>query len=161
MKHPCRIIGLAFLVALFAAGSTCAQEAEVKKSAQAEESPKKPPPDTKSVLMGASRASTAKAVEGAVKEKTKGPELEEASKPADDSAVTELRPIPPGKQDEAEKSADEKDKKKSKSNPLKGIHGSAYGGSGPRAQAAGASAGASTKSGKSSVYVQGQGVRQQ
>jgi len=136
-----------------------------------QENAKKPPPppeaparksalDTKAVLMGASRASTAKAAESASRQKVEEKQAEKDPEPAEDSAVTELRPLPPGKQDQAADSKGGKEKKKSRSGPLKDIHGTVYGGSGAGSQAGGGSAGASTRSGKTSVYVEGQGGQQ-
>ncbi len=162
MRTVCLILGLMLLAAFPAVVPlTFAQATESEKPPQAGQSAKKAQQDTKSVLMGASRTSTAKAAESAAKRKAKGPELEEVSKPTDDSGVTELQPIPPEKQTEATSATSDPGKKKSKSGPLKDIHGSVYGGSGSGSQGAGASAGASTKSGKTSVYVNGQGARQQ
>lgn len=149
--------GLVVLFLVFAfVGNSRAQESAEKQTPPPEAPSKKPAPDTKSVLMGASRASTAKAAEGAAKDKSQGAEADEAPKPDADSAVTELRPLPPSKQDQAADSKDGDKKKSSKRGPLKDVHGTVYGGSGSGSQAAGGSAGASTRSGKTSVYVEGQ-----
>jgi hypothetical protein len=150
--------GLIVLFLVFGfVGSTPAQENAQKQTPSPEVPAKKPAPDTKSVLMGASRASTAKAADGAAKERSQGAEAaEEAAQPNADSAVTELRPLPPSKQDQGASSKDGDKKKSSKRGPLKDVHGTVYGGSGTGSQAAGGSAGASTRSGKTSVYVEGQ-----
>ena len=149
--------GLVVLLLVFGlVGSTPAQESAGKQTPPPEAPAKKPALDTKSVLMGASRASTAKAAEGAAKEKSQGVEAEEASQPDADSAVTELRPLPPSKQEPVADSKDGDKKKSSKRGPIKNVHGTAYGGSGSGSQAAGGSAGASSRSGKTSVYVEGQ-----
>lgn len=157
MRLRCVKCGLAGLFLVFGiVGSIAAQQSAEKEAAPLEAPAKKPATDTKSVLMGASRASTAKAAEGAAKDRSQGTEAEEAAEPNTDSAVTELRVLPPSKQVQAADSSEGDKKKSSKGGPLKDIHGTVNGGSGTGSQAAGASAGASTRSGKASVYIEGQ-----
>jgi hypothetical protein len=173
-RNAMRIRSLAVRCVLTAAlagalGVARAQETQPKPPAKQTDAPAgKPTQDVKSVLLGASRASTAQAAEGAAKEKSKsgGKEAsakaegnEESPKGKGDDAVTELRPLPPG-QEADKKEETGKGKKKSRSGPVKNVHGSVYGGSGGAAQAAGGEAGASTRSGKTHVYVEGQSARQ-
>ena len=150
----CALIVLPLFIASL--GNTQTQES-AKKQAQPPEVPaKKSPPDTKAVLMGASRASTAKATESAAKQKAEGNQAGKDREQTEDSAVTELRSLPPDQQNQAADSKGGNADKKAKGGPLKNVHGTAYGGSGSGSGAAGASAGASTRSGKTSVYVEGQ-----
>ena len=148
------------LVVLFLAFSTQghihAQESAKKQTPPPEVRAEKSAPDTKAILMGASRASTAKATQSASQQKAKGNQAVKDPEPTDGSAVTELRPLPPDQQNQAAESKGGNAKKKSKGGPLKNVHGTVYGGSGSGSEAAGASAGASTRSGKTSVYVEGQ-----
>jgi len=149
--------GLVVLFLVFAfVGNIAAQEGAEKQTPPPEAPARKPATDTKSVLMGASRVSTSKAAEGAAKEKLQGAEAGEAPEPDAGSAVTELRTLPPSKQEPVADAKDGDKKKSSKRGPLKDVHGTVYGGSGSGSQATGASAGASTRSGKTSVYVEGQ-----
>jgi hypothetical protein len=137
-------------------GDIQAQESAKKQTPPPEVPAKKSPPDTKAVLMGASRASTAKATESAAQQKAEGNQAGKDREQTEDSAVTELRSLPPDQQNQAADSKGGNANKKSKAGPLKDVHGTVYGGSGSGSAAAGASAGASTRNGKTSVYVEGQ-----
>jgi hypothetical protein len=163
-----RSLGLEILmaVAVVTTGAGArAQDSEAKPPAKAEVPAKKAPQDVKSVLLGESRASTARATEGAAKEKAKNdaPQLEEAKaespKPEGDPAVTELRPVPPDPKEE-KKAPSETGGKKAGHAPLQDVHGSVYGGAGSGSQTAGGEVGASTRSGKTHVYLGGQTGRQ-
>lgn len=114
----------------------------------------KSPQDKKAILIDVTRVSTATVAESAAqKKKTEGTSPDETPKPPEDSAVTELRPLPP---DSQATSSDKKDKKKSKSGPVKNIHGTVYGGAGGPGQGGGVAVGGSTKSGKTSIFVEEQ-----
>jgi hypothetical protein len=111
----------------------------------------------KVLLIDATRASTDKAAAGAAKQKTKAA-AEENSARSDDSAVTEFRPAPPDRDAKGSDSI-----QKSERGPSKDIHGTVYGGIDSTStgnRATGAAVGASTKSRKSSVYVEAQRTRE-
>ena len=119
-------------------------------------------PSKKAVLSDATRASTSKAMEGAAKQKVTAAGEQEPRAP-EDSAVTEFRPVPPGQAKGERQSTPTSSGQKAKSGPLKDVHGSVYGGSGETgsgARTTGAAAGASSKSGKTSVYIEGQRARE-
>ncbi len=147
---------MALLLCIAAAGILRAEE---KKAAPPDPPAQKTASDKKAVLIDASRASTDKTAESASQKKSQGTQADESPKPSDDSAVTELRPLPPEQATKASNSNDEKTKKKSKGGPLKNIHGTVYGGTAAGSQAAGGAVGTSTKSGKTNIYVEGQSGR--
>ncbi len=157
MERTSSICALIVVMVYFSvAGITHAEE---KKAAPVDPPAPKSAPDKKAVLIEASRASTDKAAESASQKKSQPGQAEENPKPPEDSAVTELRPLRPEQATKGSDSNDEKRKKKSKGGPLKKIHGTVYGGTGSGGQAAGGAVGTSTKSGKTSVYVEGQSGR--
>jgi len=122
----------------------------------------KPSPSKKAVLSDATRASTSKAMEGAAKQKVTATGEQEPRAP-EDSAVTEFRAVPPGQANDGRQPAPTNSGQKAESGPLKDVHGSVYGGSGAAGSSArttGAAAGASSKSGKTSVYIEGQRARE-
>jgi len=112
--------------------------------------------DTKTVLLEASRASTAKTVASASRKKTEGTEEKKSNEQAEDSAVTELRPVPPSEQNSSSKNS----KSEARSGAPSNVHGTVVGGAGTAGGAAGASVGTTTKSGKTSIYVEGQRTRE-
>ena len=116
----------------------------------------KPTKDLKAVLIDASRASTDKAAESVAQKKTEAAPPDEPPKPTEDSAVTELRPLPPESQATSSDKKDKTQAKKSKGGPGKNIHGTVYGGAGGPSQGGGGAVGGSTKSGKTSIFVEGQ-----
>jgi hypothetical protein len=122
----------------------------------------KPSPSKKAVLSDATRASTSKAMEGAAKQKVAATHEQEPRTP-EDSTVTEFRPVPPGQAKDERQPTPTSSGQKAKSAPLKDVHGSVYGASGAAnssARTTGAAAGASSKSGKTSVYIEGQRARE-
>ncbi len=108
----------------------------------------------KASLEDVTRVSTRKAVQSVAKEKSK-PVAEEkkTQEPAAESEITEFHPAAPEEKNPGEEPAKTKTSKKSTG---KKIHGTAYGlGGGPGAPTGGGgSVGATSKSGKTSVYVE-------
>ena len=140
-----------------AAASLRAAEEDVKgQTATPANQAATPAQDKKAVLVDATRVSTSKAVESASRQKTNEESAEDISKQTDDSAVTELRPAPPNQKTAGTKSASPEAEKKSKNGPLRDIHGTVHSSAGPGGQTTGTATGASTRSGKTSVYVEAQ-----
>lgn len=132
-------------------GTGHAEEKSGKPSPPPEPPAEKTRQDTKAILLDATRASTARAAESASRQKAEKNQEEKSPEPAADSGVTELRPLPPG-----EPAANsEVVKPESTGGPLKNIHGTVYGETGSAGGAGGGSIGTSTKSGRTSVYVEG------
>lgn len=112
---------------------------------------------TKQILMDATRVSTDKVVKGATKEKVKGKEAtseEPVANDSDEPAVTELRRLPPEKATKDKKTDEPGQEKKAKGGPLKNIHGTVYGGTGANGRDTGGAVGASTRGGKTAIYVE-------
>ena len=150
-------------VCLALQGGAWAQQAEKTPPVGSPVAPaQKPGPLKKAVLSDATRASTSKAMEGAAKQKVAATgELE--SRAPEDSAVTEFRPVPPDQAKDERQPTSTSSRQKAKGGPLKDVHGSVYGASGAAnsgARTTGAAAGASSKSGKNSVYIEGQRARE-
>ena len=145
----------AFLFCLAAAGVLRAGEDPRKEDAPTAPLPAKPTQDKKAVLLDATRASTAAAAESASQKESQETPSDDTPKPPEDPAVTELRPLPPDSQ-ARDSDKDEAMAKKSKLGPLKNIHGTVYGGAGGAGKASGGAVGGSTKSGETSIYVEGQ-----
>jgi len=108
---------------------------------------------SKPVLAEATRVSTDAAVKGAAQKKAGARAPNEAASEPADSAVTEFHPVT----ETPETSGSADPAKTSKKPASKNIHGSVHGGLGPGgdgAERAGGAVGASSKSGKSSIYVE-------
>jgi cobalamin biosynthesis Mg chelatase CobN len=133
------------ILTLALAGATCAladdppKKPETQKSSQGESS-KEP------ALTDVVRVSTDEALASAAKQEAKKRSSEDKQKDSPDDAVLELRPSPP--EAAAGTSAAVSKEKKS---PLKDVHGEVAGAAGNRE---GGKVGASSKSGKTSVYVE-------
>jgi cytoskeletal protein RodZ len=144
-------------------GSAWVQQAEKTPPLGSAVAPaQKVSPSKKAVLSDATRASTSKAMEGAAKQKVTATGEQEPRAP-EDSAVTEFRPVPPGQANDGRQPAPTNSGQKAESGPLKDVHGSVYGASGTAnssVRTTGAAAGASSKSGKTSVYIEGRRARE-
>jgi len=114
----------------------------------------------KAKLEEVTRVSTEKAAQSAAKEKTKARAEEKKEKGAElsgGSQVTEFHPAAAEESAPAEEPGATKTSKKSR---VKHIHGSIYGAGGSQGSgAAGGAVGATTKSGKTSVYVESEKSR--
>jgi hypothetical protein len=150
-------------VCLALQGGAWAQQAEKTPPGGSAVTPaQKPSPSKKAVLSDATRASTSKAMEGAAKQKVAATD-ELKPRVSEDSAVTEFRAAAPGQAKDGRQPAPTNSGQKAKSGPLKDVHGSVYGESGAAnsgARTTGAAAGASSRSGKTSVYIEGQRARE-
>ncbi len=127
----------------------------------AQQAPKKDE-GKKPALADVTRVSTEKALRSAAKEKSKQDDGKAEEEKTSESGVTEFRPAGPEEKTAPENPKLLGGKKKSKGGALKNVHGSVYGttdaaGTGSRT---GAAAGASTSSGKTSVYVETERDRQ-
>ena len=147
---------VAALVGLLLSAALAAQEAEEKKpeppQAEARQAASKP------ALAEATRVSTDAAVKSAAQKKAGTSAAEDAPSKSDDSAVTELHPAA----QTPETSSAESPKTVKKSSSRK-IHGTVYGAAGTEggnASRSGGSVGATSKSGKTSVYVETERSRQ-
>jgi len=101
-------------------------------------------------------------MESAAKQKVKPAGEPEPGAP-EDSAVTEFRPLPPGQESTEPRATATGSGQKASSGPLKNVHGTVYGGAGAATagtRTTGAAAGASSRSGKTSVYIEGQRARE-
>ena len=141
------------LLALLLPAGLMAQEREEKKPepprAEARKASSKP------ALAKATRVSTDEAVRNAAQKKAGTSALEDASRESNGSAVTELHPVAPTS--ENSDAANTESPKTSKKSPSRNIHGSVYGASGSGGDStrrSGGSVGASSKSGKTSIYVE-------
>ncbi len=157
---------IAIIVVIFclSAGSAAGLPQDGTKSQDTAPPSKHPPEVTKkrAVLAEATRASANKAAEDAAKQKAKGP-AEEDVNPSEESAVTEFRPVPPDQKGKDAQSDALSAKKDSKSGPLKNMHGTVYGdvnSTGTGERSTGAAVGTSSKSRKTSVYVETQRTRE-
>ena len=120
------------------------------------------PDKNTAVLTDATRASTSQALASATKQKVKESTDKQSNQP-EDSAVIELRSVQPGQNSKAEKPQQVSSTQKGKGGPLKNIHGTAYGRTGSTStdnRSVGGAAGTSSKSGKTSVYVETQRTRE-
>ena len=157
---------MAIIVVIFClSGGSAAGSPQDGTKSQATVLPSEHPPETtkkRAVLAEATRASANKAAEDAAKQKAKGP-AEEDVNPSEESAVTEFRPVPPDQKGKDSESDALSIKKDSKSGPLKNIHGTVYGdvnSTGTGERSTGAAVGTSSKSRKTSVYVETQRTRE-
>lgn len=140
-------LGAALLGLLLSAG-LMAQEGEEKKPEAPQAEARKA--SSKPALAEATRVSTDEAVRNAAQKKAGTSAAEDAPSESDDSAVTELRP---GAQTPEASSAESP--KISKKSSSRNIHGSVYGASGGEStRRSGGSVGATSKNGKTSVYVE-------
>jgi hypothetical protein len=139
---------LLLILTLALAGAICAladeppQKPDAPKSSQIDSS-KKP------ALTDAGRVSTDQVLADAAKQEAKKRSSEENQKDSANDAVLELRPSPP--EAAAGTSAAVSKEKKS---PLKNVHGEASGAAGAGANREGGKVGASSKGGKTSVFVE-------
>ena len=140
------------LLCLLIPAGLMAQEGEDKKPEPPKAEARKA--NSKPALAEATRASTDAAVKSAAQKKAGTNAPDDASSESNDSAVTELHPAAPTSENPAASAESPKTIKKSSS---RNIHGSVYGASGSEGDSArrsGGSVGASSKSGKTSVYVE-------
>ncbi len=138
------------LLGLLLSAGLMAQEGEEKKPEPPRAVARKA--NSKPALAEATRVSTDAAVKSAAQKKAGTSAAEDAPSESDDSAVTELHPA--AQTPEASSAESPKTIKKSSS---RNIHGSVYGASGSgggSTRKSGGSVGASSKSGKTSVYVE-------
>jgi hypothetical protein len=144
------------LAAVLASGVFASADEHTKKSdtqASATTEPQKEP-----ALTNAVRVSTDAALRKAAQEKAKEAASGKDKKSTADKDVLEFRPAAPGSAP-AEKDVVVEDSKKS---PVKNVHGEVYGTTGSGSvgtRGAGAAVGASSRSGKTSVYVETQRSR--
>jgi hypothetical protein len=149
---------LAGLLGILWAGFVIAQTSPAPSDAPepvAQEAPKKDE-GKKPALADPTRVSTEKAARSAAKEKSKQGNAKAEEEKASDSGVTEFRPARPDEKGAAEDRNTSDDGKKSKGRALKNVHGTVHGatdsaGTGNRT---GAAVGASSPSGKTSIYVE-------
>jgi len=154
MTRPWRACLLSVSICLLMSLVSTAQEA-------AKKTPDAPPPKSttstgrKPVLVEAPRVSTDEAARSvAQKQTTKGNE-EEGAKEDNEAAVLEFKPAPASA--ESSGGAVVVPSKNSKKSVLGNVHGQVHGsvdGNNPGTRRAGASVGASSKSGKTAVYVE-------
>ena len=141
------------LLGLLLSAGLMAQEGEEKKPdsprAEARKASSKP------ALAEATRASTDLAVKSAAQKKAETSGTDNSSSEPANSAVTELHPAAPTS--ENSDAASVESPKTIKKSSSRNIHGSVYGASGSGGEStrkSGGSVGASSKSGKTSVYVE-------
>ena len=158
-----RVLILLIAVALFAPVAA-AQGAKDKAPPKSNSGASSATTDVnKAKLLEATRVSTEEAARKAAKVASKPaadkPEAKENSEESDqkDSAVTELTPAM--KTDHDSDEIVRLPTGESPSSPLKKIHGSVYGAGGSHSSRTGASVGASSKSGKTHVYVESERSR--
>ena len=139
------------LASVLVAGVSASADEHTKKSdtqaSASSESQKKP------ALTNAVRVSTDAALRNAAREKAKDAVSGKDKKTSADKDVLEFRPTAPGSTT-TEKDVVVEDSKKS---PVKNVHGEVYGTTGSGnvgTRGAGAAVGASSRSGKTSVYVE-------
>jgi len=151
-------------IAILALGMAASQPAQAQENikgqtTQPPASTTSPAPDKKAVLVDATRVSTAKAMEAASKKKASEESAVGPPSPSGDAAVTELRPALRGQDAPPSKSEGIAAEKKSKGGPTRDIHGTVFGSTASGSQRAGAAVGASTRSGKTSIYVEAEGAK--
>lgn len=134
---------LALAGATWALADDPPQKPETQKSSQADSS-KKP------ALTDAVRVSTDEALASAAKQEAKKQGPKENQKDSPDDAVLELRPSVP----DAAAGGSAVVTKDSKKSPLKNVHGEISGAAGAGRNREAGKVGASSKSGKTSVYVE-------
>lgn len=134
------ILTLALAGATWALADDPPQKPETQKSSQADSS-KKP------ALSDAVRVSTDEALASAAKQEAKKQGPKEDQKDSPDDAVLELRPSVP-------EAAADSSAAVSKEKKLKNVHGEVSGTAGAGRNREGGKVGASSKSGKTSVYVE-------
>ena len=157
---------MAIIVVIFCVcGTSAAGSPQDGIKNQATVPPREHPPETtktRPVLAEATRASANKAPEDAAKQKSKGPAEEEVDH-SEESTVTEFRPAPPDQKGKDSPSDAQSARKDSKSGPLRNMHGTVYGdvnSTGTGERSTGAAVGTSSKSRKTSVYVETQRTRE-
>ena len=135
------------LIVLGVAGCTLAQDSPRKPDTQ---TISKTASTTKPKLVDAVRVSTQEAVASAAKQESAKGVPEKNPKDSSTDAVLEFHTAAPaGTEDNSQVVASD-----SKKSPLKKIHGEAYGADGSGGNQEGAKAGTSSKSGKTSIYVE-------
>jgi hypothetical protein len=148
-KEMIRSRTILLILTLALAGATCAladdppQKPDTQKPSQADSS-KKP------ALTDAVRVSTDEALASAAKQETKKRSQDKNRKDSSDDAVLEFHPAAPAASADSS-TVVTKDSKKA---PLKGVHGEVYGAAGAGRNREGGKVGASSKGGKTSVYVE-------
>lgn len=155
-QHALLVTALVLLAATVAGLQSSAGQDAAKDSAAG--SSKVSQSQEKSKLIEATRVSTEEAARRAAKEKSKKAAKEDSSKKQEskkDSAsnVSELRPVE--KDDDDSASSAQVSTKDSGKSPIKDVHGSIQGTRGGQTRQAGGDIGASSKSGKTHVYVEG------
>jgi len=149
---------LAGLLGILCAGSVLAQTASAPSDAPeptAQEAPKKNK-GKKPAIADVTRVSTEEAARSAAKEKSKQDDAKAEEEKTSDSGVTEFRPARPDEKGAAEDQNTPGGEKKSRGRALKKVHGRVYGATDPAGTGnrTGAAAGASSSSGKTSIYVE-------
>jgi hypothetical protein len=155
MSKSVWIGGLVLLVTCFSSSrSAWADEAESNQDART--ATRAAAQDKKAVLVDATRVSTDKAVESSSKQKSAVKPDRQTRDPIPESDVIELHPASQDRETgEAKPAGTEKDKK-TKRGPLRDVHGTIYGAAGSAGDATGAAVGASTRSGKTGIYIETQ-----
>jgi hypothetical protein len=146
------------LLSLLCAGWVVAQTPPAPSDATepaAQEAPRKDD-GKKPALADVTRVSTEKAVRSAAQEKSKQDDAKAEEEKTSDPGVTEFRPARPDEKGAAENQNTSGGEKKSKGRTLKKVHGRVYGATDPAGTGnrTGAAAGASSSSGKTSIYVE-------
>jgi hypothetical protein len=158
MRFASSKIPALLLAALLCASVLSARAVQEKASSMADSPAEASPDPNKAKLLDATRVDTEKAARSAAKAAAK-PATEKTETPKDPDKespeVTELTPASKAKSDETVLVLDEK----TGSSPLNKIHGSVYGSDGAGTSQTGASVGASSKSGKTSIYVESERSR--
>lgn len=149
-------VAAAALLTAPAAALATAQEHSSQDSAAQNSSAKQP--EKKPALTEATRVSTDDAVRNSAKEEAKKAGADKTTEEPQDASVLELRPAA----EAAGSGGAGVAPKSSKKAPLKDVHGRVYGSSdakNPGTHRTGGAVGASSKSGKTSVYVETEGSR--
>ncbi len=118
----------------------------------AKQEPPASPEPKKATLQDATRVSTKEVAHEAAQEKARKGARTASEDSSSDAGVSELHPAPPGEEHPTVSSA-----KSSKKSTAKSVHGTVYGATGtqgPAQRGAGANAGVTSKSGKTSIYVE-------
>jgi len=139
------------LLCLFLPAGLCAQEAAEKRPETPKAQASRPSP--KPVLAEATRVSTDDAIKSAAQKKSGTSESESPVAPSSDPAVTELQPVthPP---ETSTAAGGESAKTAQKSRNIHSTVQGTMGAGGQGSRRSGAAVGATSKSGKSSIYVE-------
>jgi hypothetical protein len=156
MSKSCLISASILLVACFSAGRPACADENGSDQAARKTTRTTSPEDKKAVLVDATRVSTDRVVESSSKQKSAEEQAKSTHEQSSDSEVIELRPASPDGETREAKPAAAEVNKKPKRGSLKNVHGTVYGGAGSAGHATGAAVGASTPSGKTSIYVESQ-----